>query len=192
MIERVTRERYGIKAAERVTGWREMINRAVQYSEKEQLTAVNSFLNRNIQFSSDMEVWGKEDYWSTPLELLRKGAGDCEDFAIAKYIALRKLGIPDEKLRLIYVRAQTGDPSNPVIQAHMVLGYYAHPTDIPLILDNLISSIQPATQRTDLFPVFSFNSGGLWVGGSHASSADPTARLSHWRNVLDRIRKDGL
>ena len=169
-----------------------MMDNAQHLDRLEQLTIVNNFINRNIHFASDMEIWGQEDYWSTPLELLQKGAGDCEDFAIAKYIALRKLGIPDEQLRLIYVRAQLGAPDNPVVQAHMVLGYYEHPTDTPLILDNLVGTLQPATKRTDLSPVFSFNSQGLWVGGNRSSSADPTSRLSHWRDVLQRIHKDGL
>ncbi|MFZ3159771.1 MAG: transglutaminase, partial [Rhodoferax sp.] len=76
--------------------------------------------------------------------------------------------------------------------AHMVLGYYPEPTSEPLILDNMISSVRLASMRTDLTPVFSFNSDGLWVGGAAASSADPTARLSRWRDVLERMRQDGL
>jgi hypothetical protein len=74
----------------------------------------------------------------------------------------------------------------------MVLGFYPQPSDEPLILDNLISSVRPASQRPDLSPIFSFNNNGLWVGGASASSADPTARLSRWRDVLDRMRQEGL
>jgi hypothetical protein len=46
--------------------------------------------------------------------------------------------------------------------------------------------------RPDLSPVYSFNSDGLWVGGATTSSADPTTRLSRWRDVLERMRRDGL
>ena len=55
-----------------------------------------------------------------------------------------------------------------------------------------ISSVRPASQRPDLAPVFSFNSDGLWVGGAATSAADPTARLSRWRDVLERMRRDGF
>jgi predicted transglutaminase-like cysteine proteinase len=116
-----------------------------------------------------------------------KGAGDCEDFAIAKYITLQMLGIGNEHLRLIYVRAKSGSTAS---IAHMVLGFYPQPTDEPQILDNLISSVRPASMRSDLVPVFSFNSDGLWVGGATASAADPTTRLSRWRDVLDRMRQE--
>jgi hypothetical protein len=74
----------------------------------------------------------------------------------------------------------------------MVLGYYAQPTEEPVILDNMVTSIRPASMRTDLTPVYSFNSDGLWVGGATTSSADPTTRLSRWRDVLERMRQDGL
>jgi predicted transglutaminase-like cysteine proteinase len=140
-------------------------------------------------FEDDLVVWGQADYWATPLELMGRGAGDCEDFVIAKYITLQMLGIDNERLRLIYVRAKIGSTAS---VAHMVLGFYPQPTEEPLILDNLISSVRPASQRPDLSPVFSFNNNGLWVGGATASTADPTTRLSRWRDVLDRMRQEGL
>ena len=74
----------------------------------------------------------------------------------------------------------------------MVLGYYARPTDEPLVLDNLIGNVRPASSRSDLAPVFSFNNSGLWVAGASTSTADPTTRLSRWRDVLERMRQDGL
>jgi predicted transglutaminase-like cysteine proteinase len=133
-------------------------------------------------------VWRQEDYWASPLEFMGRAAGDCEDYAISKYMTLLSMGVPKEKLRMIYVRARTGGAS----VAHMVLGYYPSPAEEPLILDNLITSVRLASQRSDLAPVFSFNSDGLWVGGATASSADPTARLSRWRDVLERMRQEGF
>ena len=118
-----------------------------------------------------------------------KAAGDCEDFAIAKYMTLLLLGVNNQHLRLIYVRYKTGATA-PI--AHMVLGYYPQPTEEPLILDNMISSVRPASMRSDLSPVFSFNSDGLWAGGATTSTADPTTRLSRWRDVLERMRQEGL
>jgi predicted transglutaminase-like cysteine proteinase len=185
----LAQQRYGARAAESVVAWRRLIEESRILPDNEKLAKVNTFFNRRILFQADMEVWGQEDYWATPVELMGRGAGDCEDFAIAKYITLQILGIGNDRLRLIYVRAKSGSTAS---IAHMVLGFYPQPTEEPQILDNLISSVRPASQRSDLAPVFSFNSEGLWVGGATASAADPTTRLSRWRDVLDRMRQDGL
>ena len=181
-------EHFGPRAAQTVGEWRRLIEESRTLDETQKLEAVNTFFNRRILFRSDMEVWQQEDHWATPLEFMGKGAGDCEDFAIAKYITLLLLDIENDRLRLIYVRAKSGATS----VAHMVLGYYPQATAEPLVLDNLISSLRPASQRADLSPIFSFNSNGLWVGTAAASSADPTARLSRWRDVLQRMRQEGL
>ncbi len=185
-------ERYGSQAANTVMAWRRMLEEARQLSEPEKLEVVNTFFNRRILFEDDIVVWQQADYWASPLEFMGRGAGDCEDFSISKYMSLLLLGVPNNKLRMIYVRARFGGPSSRQSQAHMVLGYYAEPTQEPLILDNLIGSIRPAAQRSDLTPVFSFNNEGLWLPGTSASAADPTARLSRWRSVLERMKQEGL
>ena len=119
--------------------------------------------------------------------MLSRGQGDCEDFAIAKYFALMAAGVPSTKMRLVYVRAQTGAVS----QAHMVLAYYEEPGAEPLILDNLLGDIRPASRRPDLTPVFSFNAEGLWQGVGPSSAGDPSARLSRWRAVLAKAKAEG-
>lgn len=182
-------QRYGPKGAETVVAWRRMMEESRDLPDVEKLNRVNIFFNRRIQFQDDIVVWQQEDYWATPLEFMGRGAGDCEDFTIAKYITLQSLGIGNDRLRLIYVRAKIGSTAN---VAHMVLGFYPQATEEPLILDNLINSVRPASMRGDLTPVFSFNSAGLWVGGATTSSADPTTRLSRWRDVLERMRQEGL
>jgi len=122
--------------------------------EKEKLEIVNNHFNI-MRFLSDARLWRKEDYWATPLEFLVAGAGDCEDFSIAKYFTLLELNVPQEKLLITYVKAIHFN------QAHMVLTYYEKPTSIPVVLDNLIGEIKPATKRKDLIPVYSFNGKGL-------------------------------
>ena len=185
-------QRYGEPASALVADWRRMLQDADAQPEQARLERVNSFFNRRIRFDDDALIWKTNDYWATPLETMGRKAGDCEDFAIAKYVSLRLLGVPADKLRLIYVRAQIGGPSSPISQAHMVVGYFPTPDAEPLVLDNLIGEIRPAARRPDLFPVFSFNDAGLWVAGAQQSSADPTARLSRWRDALQRMRADGL
>jgi len=124
--------------------------------------------------------------------MIGKDRGDCEDFTIAKYIFLRELNISNDKLKLTYVKAQIGGPYSKIFQAHMVLSYYSTPTSEPLILDNLISDIRQASRRSDLTPIFSFNSEGLWAGGANATRTDSVNNLSRWRDVLQRIQADGI
>ncbi len=184
----LAQQRHGERAAQTVQAWRHMVEQAREQPEAQRIETVNQFFNRRITFEDDIVVWQQNDYWATPLEFMGRGTGDCEDFTIAKYLTLQILGVDDARLRLIYVRANTGTTS----VAHMVLGFYPQPTAEPLILDNLITSIRPASSRPDLMPLFSFNGAGLWVGNAASSSGDPTARLSRWRDLLERMRRDGL
>jgi predicted transglutaminase-like cysteine proteinase len=161
---------------------------------EQKLQKVNNFFNKKILYYEDIEVWGQSDYWATPLESMWKGKGDCEDFVIAKYFSLRSLNIPDAQLRLIYVKARIGGPNSNVQQAHMVLAFYPTADGEPLILDNLISEIRPASRRTDLTPIFSFNSQGIFAGAAANATMGPggTSRLSRWQDLLERARKEGF
>ena len=108
---------------------------------------------------------------------------------------LRRLGVPEERLRITYVRARIGGPRSDVMQAHMILGYYEDPLAEPLILDNLITEVRPASRRGDLTPIFSFNGEGVWIGSGPAERKDPatsTARLSRWRDLMARMRSEGF
>lgn len=163
----------------------------VGQDEGAKLAAINQFFNRRVVFGTDDEVWGQADYWASPLEMLGKGRGDCEDYVIGKYFSLLVAGVPVAKLRLVYVRATVGGPSGEVV-AHMVLAYYATPGAEPQILDNLIGEMRPASRRPDLEPVFSFNSEGLWRGVGAQAAGDPAARLSRWREVLAKARAEGF
>jgi len=166
----------------------QMIERAGAVEELPRLSLVNSFVNKHLAFRDDSEVWGLPDFWASPLESLDKGRGDCEDYAIAKYFSLLNSGTPVAKLRMVYVRAQLGGRT----LAHMVLAYYAEPGAEPLILDNLVPEVRPASQRSDLQPVFSFNGEGLWQGVGATSAGDPLARLSQWRDLLSKARAEGF
>ncbi len=185
-------QRYGNLAKQRVIELESLFNSLRSASEQEQLQRINTFFNDHIDFVSDQDNWGASDYWATPLESLGKNQGDCEDYSIAKYTFLRALGIPDDRLKLTYVRAQIGGSHSKVFQAHMVLSYYESPTAEPLILDNLISEIHKSSRRSDLKPVFSFNSAGLWVGNATNQKGGSLKSLSRWGDVLTRIRIDGI
>ena len=151
---------------------------------------MNDFFNQRIVFTTDQAIWQRSDYWATPIETMGRQQGDCEDFSIAKYVSLLKLGVDVDKLRLTYVKAKISGVGT---QAHMVLAYYPTPDSEPLILDNLSTEIMRATQRPDLIPIFSFNSAGLWVAGDKSNKTQkPETRLSRWRDVLTRMQAEGL
>jgi predicted transglutaminase-like cysteine proteinase len=162
--------------------------------DADKLGVVNRYVNDHIVFGEDIDVWGEDDRWASPLEALAKGRGDCEDYAIAKYASLLAAGVAPARLRLVYVRARmpAGGGGTPVARAHMVLAYQAVATDDPLILDNLRPAVLPASSRPDLTPVFSFNAEGLWHGTGPDSAGNPLARLSRWREVWSKVRQEGF
>jgi predicted transglutaminase-like cysteine proteinase len=171
----------------------ETVNGVAHGDDDLRLQTLNQFFNRRIAFRDDLEVWGQIDYWATPLEMLARGEGDCEDYAIAKYFSLIAAGIPSQRMRLVYVKATLPGSAGGAQQAHMVLAYYGSVAAVdPLILDNLIGEIRPASRRTDLQPVFSFNMDGLWSGTQGPGAGDPVSRLSRWRDLLARAREQGF
>jgi predicted transglutaminase-like cysteine proteinase len=181
--------RFGAERVPLLLDWQRMLGEGRKSSEADKLRRVNDFINKRITFDDDMSVWGQSDYWATPTETIGQGRGDCEDLSIAKYYSLIELGVPISKLRLVYVKAMQTGPAGTFLVAHMVLAYYETPSADPLVLDNLNSQILPAARRSDLSPVFSFNSAGLWQGtGNNASKSN----LSRWQDLLDRARAEGF
>ncbi|WP_108446755.1 transglutaminase-like cysteine peptidase [Halomonas denitrificans] len=189
-LRRVMQAQYGAPGVAALEAWFALLERLRPTDLETRLREVNDFFNRRVRWLDDIDIWRQEDYWATPLETLGRGEGDCEDFTIAKYVTLKELGVPEDQLRLIYVRARIGRSS--LTQAHMVLGYYETAAADPLVLDNLVPSITRGSRRTDLDPLFSFNGRGLWAAGSSRSRADPVVRLSRWRRVIDRMQQQGF
>ncbi len=175
-------QKYGPRAGLRTETWRHLISELQGQPEHVQLEQVNQFFNQ-LYFVNDIDLWGKKDYWATPLEFLGSNAGDCEDFTIAKYFSLLELGVSDKKLRLVYVKAIE------LNQFHMVLAYYQTPRSEPIILDNLIGEIKLASKRNDLLPIYSFNGRNLWVmKTTQGKLAGKSSRLKLWNDLRDRKR----
>ncbi|MGE6981025.1 cysteine protease LapG [Kluyvera intermedia] len=174
-------------AQRNIDAWETLLKHPPQGNIRNKLNIVNQFFNSRIRFVDDITVWGQQDYWATPVEALRKGAGDCEDYALAKYFTLRELGVPASQLRITYVKALQ------LNQAHMVVTWYATPDAIPLVLDNLKPAILPATARSDLLPVYSFNGEGLWIPQASGSKrVGDSTKLSRWQDLLTRMRAEGF
>ncbi len=183
MLDRL-RLNHGETAVTRAESLNQLLEVLKNKAVNEQLLQVNRFFNR-FTHRFDDEVWGESDYWATPEEFIGKHTGDCEDYVIAKYFALRYLGIPDEKLYLTYVKALKQNV------AHMVLTYFESPNSVPLVLDNYELRILPASKRNDLLPVYSFNAKSLFLTNASAGLGRslPTDKVknSKWTQLLKTL-----
>lgn len=148
--------KHGKKAGMRVILWDKMLEKAKGRKAVRKLKLVNDFFNK-IKYMTDQQIWKKDDYWASPFEFLGVGAGDAEDYAIAKYFALRMLNIPDHKMKLAYVKLKQNGRSH----EHMVLKYYHKQTSVPVILDYINKKLTLGTNRKDLEPIYSFNIFGM-------------------------------
>lgn len=172
---------FGEQAKSRLLSWKEL-TASLSGTDLEKLERVNDFFNK-ATFTTDQNLWAKEDYWATPVEFLARNAGDCEDYAIAKFFTLLSAGVDEDKLQISYVKALE------LNQAHMVLAYYATPTSEPLILDNIKADILPASQRPDLEPVYGFNGLGLWLNKfkkNEARALGDADAIDNWSDMLRR------
>jgi predicted transglutaminase-like cysteine proteinase len=175
---------YGVPARVRVDDWAQLLARTDLADDMDKLETVNRFFNK-MRFVDDIKHWGENDYWATPIEFLGSNGGDCEDFSIAKYFTLRQLGVPEERLRMVYVKALK------LNQAHMVVAYLETPDAEPLVLDNLVPTIRRAGLRRDLQPVYSFNGDGLWLAKERGLGKTPAGKadkLGLWTQLQRRLQ----
>ena len=118
----------------------------------EKLKGVNNFFNQ-WPYKTDLEIWGVEDYWETPREFVER-SGDCEDYAISKYYALRELGLPPEMLRIVAVKDSIRN------LGHAVLAVFIN--NDAYVLDNLTGLILSHKRLTHYKAQFSVNENTLW------------------------------
>jgi predicted transglutaminase-like cysteine proteinase len=123
----------------------------------DRLDAVNRFVNSHVVFESDAQQYGVSDRWMPAAETLRRGHGDCEDFAIAKLQLLRSAGFADKDLYLVILHdvARRAD--------HAVL--VARAEDRLLVLDNGTSRIVDSAMITDYRPIFTLSGNKVWTHG---------------------------
>ncbi len=165
--------------------YKDLLRTAKGMPDSEALDSVNRFFNTRIRYAADLKSWGKPEYWATPEEVLDRGQGDCEDFAIAKFFTLKWIGVEEDLLNLVYCRIAPGD------RPHVVVGYLAD-ADSPLILDSGADEIAPASERSDLSLILGFNSRGLWVfrdGIRHKVSTN-AKQLRPWKELMQRMSAD--
>lgn len=142
------------KPSPRMMMWRAEIQRLKGQSQRDQVHAVNDFMNA-IPYIEDSDNYGKRDYWATPVEFLSKG-GDCEDFAIAKYASLRALGFSAQQLRIAIVKDEVKRIP------HAVLVVFTDDGE-SLLLDNQNKNVRQTVSVDRYTPIFSLNSTSWWL-----------------------------
>jgi len=149
-------------------------------------TRTHAILNE-IKYASDIDHWNKNDYWATPTEFVGTEGGDCEDYAIAKFMTMVARGVPIDELRIMHVHSVTHNV------AHMVLLHQPRNSNTSFVYDNLVKEVLPVNQRTDLKPVFAFNPNGMWIGGQHnvQTKVRSTVGSRLWDDLLRRIKDEG-
>jgi predicted transglutaminase-like cysteine proteinase len=83
------------------------------------LGTINRAINLKLKPMSDFALYGEEDLWSPPLATLAMGAGDCEDYAIAKFVALQEAGISPDDLRIVILRDDHREEDHAVVAARL-------------------------------------------------------------------------
>lgn len=118
----------------------------------DQIKAINDYVNK-AKYITDQANWGQKDYWATPYEFMAK-FGDCEDYAIAKFMSLRTLGFSNNSMRVVAVKdlnLKVGHAVLVVFQDGKVL-----------LLDNQIKQLVDASTVKHYLPVFSINEKFWW------------------------------
>lgn len=145
--------------------WKAIKAKIVKLSPYEQLKAVNALINR-WPYRTDMEVWGLMDYWAAPVDFFKK-SGDCEDYAIAKYFALRDLGVPASKMRMVVLKDTLRNVEHAVTVVYL--------DNEAWVLDNLSNAVMSHRRLSHYRPQLSVNEEFRWAhlkpGGNSGKGA---------------------
>jgi predicted transglutaminase-like cysteine proteinase len=178
---------YGIDAGRRGQQLALMLDQLRSAPRREQLHRVNRFFNV-FRFRADHKQWEREDYWASPVEFIGRFAGDCEDYAIAKYFALSWLGLDNNSMQLSYVYNTLR------LEYHVVLEVRDGPSDEVMILDNTNPFVLPAHRRPELTKVVGFGDTHVSVtlpsGGEQVFERTGRWNMQQWDSVLVRADRD--
>lgn len=163
VIERIQREQATLDAcdarastcpSERVRLWRQGIEAARSYTAEQQLRYVNDFANGIVPYITDWNNYGVNDYWATPLEFMRR-SGDCEDYAITKFVSLLELGFTNDQMRIAVLLDTVRNLPHAVLAVELNGRSY--------ILDSLFNGVLEDTSLGQYVPQYSVNLDTRWA-----------------------------
>lgn len=132
-------------------------------SEIDKIRAVNAFFNGR-PYVPDAARFGVHDVWQSPISFVSGGGGDCEDYAIAKYVMLRQLGFADEGLRIVVGIDEVRN------NVHAVVAVLLQDADEFVVLDNLKEDVGHAARLQGFDPKYAVTIEGRWVYVSAGNS----------------------
>ena len=130
-----------------------IIDKASTRDRRARIGEINRAINRTIRPGNDLTLYGVQDFWATPLTTFASRAGDCEDYAIAKYVALRKIGFSTSDLRLVVVEDNVSHQGHTVTAVRFETRWF--------VLDNLRFDVQEDTKISRLTPLFFIDEEGV-------------------------------
>jgi len=135
-----------------------MVDSARQAGFLAKLERVNRGVNGLIAYRRDKAVYGSLDHWAKPAEILNRGAGDCEDFAILKMTALIGAGVPAQSMSLVVLQDSQKGVFHAVLSVATGSGIF--------ILDNVRNNVVKDTSLPSYVPLYSFSTDRAWIHGS--------------------------
>ena len=142
------------RSATAAAPWRDLVAGLAGEHPLRQLDAVNRYFNR-IPYAEDTDIYGVKDFWATPEEFVRRNVGDCEDYSIAKYTALRAMGWSADSLRVVVIRDHKYNVNHAALAAELDGQWY--------YLDNRASRLLKPAEVPFYQPVYALNEKGLSV-----------------------------
>jgi len=133
--------------------WWEFILSIKNDTRAEQIAKTNAWINK-FPYKQDNWIYARDDHWATPSEFLKNG-GDCEDYAIIKYMTLRRLGFTPEHLKI----AMVYDVFSGTDHSYLVVDFGGQ----NFILDNRESAIDPTLFKRRYQAHYAFNEKGVWT-----------------------------
>lgn len=118
-----------------------------------QVRAVNSYMNRQ-RYLTDPRNYGVKDYWATPGQFFKRN-GDCEDYAIAKFMSLRALGFDNKDMRIVVLQDLNLRIGHAILVVHL--------NGQALVLDNQVRSVVRAETIRHYRPIYSINERSWWL-----------------------------
>lgn len=172
---RVACDEAGDCPGKRFAFWRDAVSALADEDTSFKINAVNRIINRIVPYGEDREIYGRSDYWAAPREFLARG-GDCEDFAILKYVSLRELGVPEENMRIVSLR----DTENNIDHAVLMVRHEGETH----ILDSNYLLVRQEDELPQYEPRVSVNTQYRWMHVSSAAlAAGPSMKTEQYASM---------
>ncbi|MBL4895160.1 MAG: transglutaminase-like cysteine peptidase, partial [Emcibacter sp.] len=133
--------------------WLDLLDFLKDKPADRQIAEINIHMNK-APYITDIINWGVSDYWASLRQFFKKD-GDCEDYAIAKYMSLKKLGFDADMMRIVVVQDTNLDIPHAVLVVSL--------NGTRLILDNQISYVAKEKAVLHYRPYYSINEKAWWL-----------------------------